>query len=231
MFTVNQVLAAPVVVSKAHLEVAEPQAIVVNSGVANAATGERGELDALATAAEAGRLLDLDAEEILILSTGVIGPLLPLDKVVSGLQRPPGALAGRRRRRGRRDPDDRHAREGSGGRDGGLHRRRDGEGLGDDPPEARDDARGRHDRLPARAGRGARPPLPGGRPELQLDLGRRRVLDERRGLPARERRERDRAHSGDRPRLRARARRASATTSPSRSSRTARARRCSRRSR
>ncbi len=54
MWTVNQVLAAPVVVSKQHLAVAEPQAIVINSGVANAATGERGELDALATAAEAG---------------------------------------------------------------------------------------------------------------------------------------------------------------------------------
>ena len=109
MFTVNQVLAAPVVVSKAHLEVAEPQAIVVNSGVANAATGERGELDALATAAEAGRLLDLDAEEVLVLSTGVIGPLLPLDKVLGACKRRPGALAVRRRRRGRRDPDDRHA--------------------------------------------------------------------------------------------------------------------------
>jgi glutamate N-acetyltransferase/amino-acid N-acetyltransferase len=86
MFTVNQVLAAPVVVSKEHLAVAEPQAIVINSGVANAATGERGELDALATAAEAGRLLDLDAEEVLILSTGVIGTLLPLEKVLGGLR-------------------------------------------------------------------------------------------------------------------------------------------------
>ena len=93
MFTVNQVLAAPVVVSKAHLEVAEPQAIVVNSGVANAATGERGELDAIATAAEAGRLLDLDAEEILVLSTGVIGPLLPLDKIVTGLKEAAGTLS------------------------------------------------------------------------------------------------------------------------------------------
>ena len=93
MFTVNQVQAAPVVVSRAHLEVAEPQAIVVNSGVANAATGERGELDALATAAEAGRLLELDAEEVLVLSTGVIGPLLPLDKVVTGLKEAAGALS------------------------------------------------------------------------------------------------------------------------------------------
>jgi glutamate N-acetyltransferase/amino-acid N-acetyltransferase len=93
MFTVNQVQAAPVVVSKAHLEVAEPQAIVVNSGVANAATGERGELDALATAAEAGRLLDLEAEEIIVLSTGVIGPLLPLDKIVAGLQEAAASLS------------------------------------------------------------------------------------------------------------------------------------------
>ena len=93
MWTVNQVLAAPVVVSKEHLAVAEPQAIVINSGVANAATGERGELDALATAAEAGRLLDLFAEEVLVLSTGVIGTLLPLEKVLGGLRHAVPALS------------------------------------------------------------------------------------------------------------------------------------------
>ena len=92
MFTVNRMLAAPVVVSKRHLESAQPQAIVVNSGVANAATGERGLLDAYATAAEAGRLLDLQAEEVLILSTGVIGPLLPLERVLAGLQEAVPAL-------------------------------------------------------------------------------------------------------------------------------------------
>ncbi len=93
MFTVNQVQAAPVVVSKAHLEAAQPQAIVINSGVANAATGERGELDALATAAETGRLLGLHAEEILVLSTGVIGALLPLDKILVGLRSAAPALS------------------------------------------------------------------------------------------------------------------------------------------
>jgi glutamate N-acetyltransferase/amino-acid N-acetyltransferase len=93
MFTDNQVLAAPVVVSKEHLEIAEPQAIVVNSGVANAATGERGELDAIATAAEAGRLLGLETEEVLILSTGVIGALLPLEKVLAGLREAVPALS------------------------------------------------------------------------------------------------------------------------------------------
>src|ERR687898_2728138 len=94
MFTVNQVLAAPVVVSKQHLQAAEPQAIVINSGVANAATGERGELDALATAAEAGRLLDLYAEDVLVLSTGVIGVLLPLEKVLGALRDAVAGLSG-----------------------------------------------------------------------------------------------------------------------------------------
>src|SRR5436190_1414310 len=53
MFTANRMLAAPVIVCKEHLGLAQPQAVVTNSGVANAATGERGVLDARATAAEA----------------------------------------------------------------------------------------------------------------------------------------------------------------------------------
>jgi glutamate N-acetyltransferase/amino-acid N-acetyltransferase len=85
MFTQNRVQAAPVTVSRRHLEQAQPQAIVLNSGCANAATGERGELDALATAAEAARLLELSSEQILLCSTGVIGVRLPLDKLVAGL--------------------------------------------------------------------------------------------------------------------------------------------------
>jgi glutamate N-acetyltransferase / amino-acid N-acetyltransferase len=93
MFTVNRVQAAPVKVSRRHLELAEPQAVVVNSGVANAATGVRGELDALATAAEAARLLDLHAEEVLVLSTGVIGAPLPLANVLSGLRAASDALS------------------------------------------------------------------------------------------------------------------------------------------
>jgi glutamate N-acetyltransferase / amino-acid N-acetyltransferase len=93
MFTVNRVQAAPVKLSRRHLELAEPQAVVVNSGVANAATGIRGELDALATAAEAARLLELDAEEVLVLSTGVIGAPLPLANVLSGLRAASASLS------------------------------------------------------------------------------------------------------------------------------------------
>jgi glutamate N-acetyltransferase/amino-acid N-acetyltransferase len=93
MFTVNRVQAAPVVVSKEHLSLAQPQAVTLNSGVANAATGLRGELDARATASEAARLLDLHAEEVLVLSTGVIGAPLPLARVLPGLGDAAAALS------------------------------------------------------------------------------------------------------------------------------------------
>jgi glutamate N-acetyltransferase / amino-acid N-acetyltransferase len=85
MFTQNRMQAAPLHLSRGHLEAAEPQAVVINSGVANAATGEQGELDALATATEAARLLDLEVEEVLVLSTGLIGVPLPLAKIRAGL--------------------------------------------------------------------------------------------------------------------------------------------------
>jgi glutamate N-acetyltransferase/amino-acid N-acetyltransferase len=93
MFTINRVLAAPVIVCREHLELAQPQAVVTNSGVANAATGERGILDARATAAETGRLLGLDAEEVLVLSTGVIGAQLPLGNVIAGVREAAAALS------------------------------------------------------------------------------------------------------------------------------------------
>jgi glutamate N-acetyltransferase/amino-acid N-acetyltransferase len=85
MFTANRVQAAPVLVSKAHLAQAEPQAVVINSGVANAATGKQGGIDALATAAEAAALLGLDPEQVLVLSTGVIGAKLPIERLLAGL--------------------------------------------------------------------------------------------------------------------------------------------------
>ena len=85
MWTRNRVQAAPVVVSRRHLELAQPQAVVVNAGVANAATGRPGEEDAAATAAYTARLLGLAPEEVIVLSTGVIGPRLPMEKLLSGV--------------------------------------------------------------------------------------------------------------------------------------------------
>jgi len=93
MWTRNRVQAAPVVVSKRHLAAAEPQAVVINSGVANAATGAQGELDAIATAEHAAKLLGLSPEQIVILSTGVIGAPLPVDRVIAGLDAAAPALS------------------------------------------------------------------------------------------------------------------------------------------
>ena len=93
MFTTNRVQAAPVIVSKAHLDLAQPHAVVVNSGNANAATGARGLDDARASAERAGHLLGLPAEEVLVLSTGVIGVPLPVERLLDGLDAAAGALS------------------------------------------------------------------------------------------------------------------------------------------
>ncbi|HSC90036.1 MAG TPA: bifunctional glutamate N-acetyltransferase/amino-acid acetyltransferase ArgJ [Gaiellaceae bacterium] len=93
LFTANRVQAAPVVVSKEHLAVTAPQAVVVNAGVANAATGADGVAAARATAAAAAGLLALEPEQVLVLSTGVIGVPLPLGKVVAGLRAAAAALS------------------------------------------------------------------------------------------------------------------------------------------
>ena len=93
VWTTNRVLAAPVVVSKRHLDAAEPQAVVINAGVANAATGDAGIADAEQTAAEAGAALGLLREEVVVLSTGVIGVPLPIDRVVAGVHAASASLA------------------------------------------------------------------------------------------------------------------------------------------
>lgn len=93
VWTTNRVQAAPVEVSRRHLETAEPQAVVVNSGVANAATGAAGVADAARTAAVAAGLLGLRAEELVVLSTGVIGVPLPMDRILSGVSEAAASLS------------------------------------------------------------------------------------------------------------------------------------------
>jgi glutamate N-acetyltransferase/amino-acid N-acetyltransferase len=86
VFTANRVQAAPVVVSREHVAQAQPQAVIVNSGVANAATGAPGITAARATAAATAAKLGLAPSQVLVLSTGVIGVQLPVDKVVAGIE-------------------------------------------------------------------------------------------------------------------------------------------------
>jgi glutamate N-acetyltransferase / amino-acid N-acetyltransferase len=92
VFTTNKVVAAAVRVSKDHLQRSGGivRAIVVNSGCANACTGDQGLADAREMTAATARLVGCPVEQVLVASTGVIGVNLPMDKVRGGL---PAAFA------------------------------------------------------------------------------------------------------------------------------------------
>ncbi|MEP7156183.1 MAG: bifunctional glutamate N-acetyltransferase/amino-acid acetyltransferase ArgJ [Betaproteobacteria bacterium] len=86
VFTQNRFCAAPVLVCRDHLkQSSEIRALVINTGCANAGTGERGLTDANKTCAEAAKLLDCKPSQILPFSTGVILEHLPMDRILAGL--------------------------------------------------------------------------------------------------------------------------------------------------
>jgi glutamate N-acetyltransferase/amino-acid N-acetyltransferase len=91
VFTTNRFCAAPVQVAKMHLAGAKPiRALVINTGNANAGTGEAGLANAQATCDALAKLLGCDAQQILPFSTGVILEPLPVEKLIAGL---PAAIA------------------------------------------------------------------------------------------------------------------------------------------
>ena len=87
MFTQNTFIAAPLIVSKKHLQESRhrARAVIVNSGNANAATGEAGIQAARATTDAVASQLGLKANEVLVSSTGVIGRSLPVEKIRSAI--------------------------------------------------------------------------------------------------------------------------------------------------
>jgi len=87
VFTTNKVVAAPVLWSKEVAKGGLVRAVVLNSGGANACTGPQGFLDTHATAELIGDLLSISSGEVIICSTGLIGELLPMDKVTDGVKR------------------------------------------------------------------------------------------------------------------------------------------------
>ena len=85
-FTTNVVKAAPVKWDREIIEKKlRPQAVIVNSGIANACTGEEGMECCRKTAETAARELDVDAESVLVGSTGVIGMQIPMDRIEKGI--------------------------------------------------------------------------------------------------------------------------------------------------
>ena len=84
-FTKNAFCAAPVTVAKANLKVSSPRALVINSGNANAGTGEQGMKDAKQTCEWLAQEIGCDAQQVLPFSTGVIGQNLPMEKIHLGI--------------------------------------------------------------------------------------------------------------------------------------------------
>src|SRR5215510_12419928 len=93
VFTQNLVQAAPVIVSREHLRHKTHCAIVVNSGGANACTGEAGLEDARRTTCIVAEYFNCDEREVLVASTGVIGVRLDMDKIASGVREATGRLS------------------------------------------------------------------------------------------------------------------------------------------
>ncbi|MEU5793145.1 bifunctional glutamate N-acetyltransferase/amino-acid acetyltransferase ArgJ [Streptomyces sp. NPDC047813] len=85
VFTANRVKAAPVLWSEQVVKSGQVSAVVLNSGGANACTGPQGFQDTHATAEKAGEVLGRGAIEVAVCSTGLIGVLLPMDKLLPGI--------------------------------------------------------------------------------------------------------------------------------------------------
>ena len=92
VFTGNRVEAAPVTWSRQVVRDGRVDAVVLNSGGANACTGAQGFADTHATAERVAEVLDLSAGDVVVCSTGLIGELLPMPSLLEGVDRAAGAL-------------------------------------------------------------------------------------------------------------------------------------------
>ena len=93
VFTSNRVVAAPVTWSRQVLADARVDAVVLNSGGANACTGAQGFLDTHRTAEKVADVLGLSAADVAVCSTGLIGELLPMDNLLAGVDLASAALS------------------------------------------------------------------------------------------------------------------------------------------
>lgn len=85
VYTSNQVVAAPVIWSKQVTKEKIVRAAILNSGGANACTGPQGFADTHKTAEYVGEVLNISSGEVVVCSTGLIGELLPMEKILSGI--------------------------------------------------------------------------------------------------------------------------------------------------
>ncbi len=93
VYTQNVVCGAPVALNRSRTPSDSMRAVVINSGVANACTGAQGDRDALEMAQRTADVCKLQQEQVLVMSTGLIGALLPMDKINAGIQAAAGQLS------------------------------------------------------------------------------------------------------------------------------------------
>ncbi|MFH1737247.1 MAG: bifunctional glutamate N-acetyltransferase/amino-acid acetyltransferase ArgJ [Actinomycetota bacterium] len=86
LFTTNTVKAAPILVSEKNAVAKNIGALIINSGNANACTGEKGIKDAVEMCEQTKQALEFTDEKVLVASTGIIGVPLPMDKVLMGIE-------------------------------------------------------------------------------------------------------------------------------------------------
>jgi len=86
VFTTNAIKSAPVLINQQHLQNGKAQAIVVNSGYANACTANKGMAAAEEMAKSVAKKLDISSQDVLVASTGVVGIPLPMDKIKRGIK-------------------------------------------------------------------------------------------------------------------------------------------------
>jgi glutamate N-acetyltransferase/amino-acid N-acetyltransferase len=98
VFTTNKIVSAAVTVCKRHVKSTNISAVVINSGNANACTGEKGIKDAIAMCSKTSQNLkisnfNMNDENILVASTGIIGEQLPMRKIITGIEKAVSALS------------------------------------------------------------------------------------------------------------------------------------------
>lgn len=86
LFTKNKVKAAPIIISQKNIKNGKIQAVIVNSGNANACTGKKGISDALEMVNLTAKKLNINSKNVIVASTGIIGQKLPMDKIRAGIK-------------------------------------------------------------------------------------------------------------------------------------------------
>ena len=162
VFTSNRVAAAPVHWSREVVKDGRVDAVILNSGGANACTGPQGFQNTHTTAEKTAEALGVSATDVFVCSTGLIGEQLPMDKILAGIGAATAALSRRRRTRRRHRDHDHGLRAQAGGlhrhrrRRQGIHHRRHGQGRRHARPGPRHHAGGPHHRRGRPAGHARR---------------------------------------------------------------------------